>query len=73
LGKVLTVPHHKNLNHATKWLHEPQTWADPLDLREVEWGDKYWNDLAQDSDMWWALVNIVMKLQVPQNAGNLSS
>ena len=24
-----------------------------------------WIDLAQDKDRWWALVNDVMKLQVP--------
>jgi hypothetical protein len=24
-----------------------------------------WIDLAQDRDRWWALVNSVMKLQVP--------
>jgi len=26
--------------------------------------------LVQDMDRWWALVNVVMNLQVPQNAGN---
>ena len=24
-----------------------------------------WIDLAQDRDTWWALVNVVMNLQVP--------
>jgi hypothetical protein len=29
----------------------------------------YWIDVAQDSNQWRALVNIVMNLQVPWNAG----
>jgi hypothetical protein len=29
-----------------------------------------WIDLAQDMDSWWALVNALMNLQVPQNVGN---
>jgi hypothetical protein len=29
-----------------------------------------WIDLAQDRDRWWALVNVIMNLQVLQNAGN---
>jgi len=29
-----------------------------------------WIDLASDRDIWWALVNVVMNLQVPQNVGN---
>jgi len=32
-----------------------------------------WIDVAQDSDRWRALVNAVMNLQVPQNAGNFST
>jgi len=31
------------------------------------------NDLAQNRNGWQALVNAVMNLQVPQNAGNFSS
>jgi hypothetical protein len=33
------------------------------------WGMN-WVDLARDRDSWRALVNVVMTLQVPQNAGN---
>jgi hypothetical protein len=32
-----------------------------------------WIDLAQDRDRWQALVNVIMNLQVPQNAGNFLS
>jgi len=41
-----------------------------MDLQEVEWGGMDWIDLAQDTDRWRALVNVIMNLQVPQNAGN---
>jgi hypothetical protein len=30
-----------------------------------------WIDLAQDRDKWWAVVNTVIKVRVPQNEGNL--
>jgi hypothetical protein len=29
-----------------------------------------WIYLVKDRDRWWALVNAVMKLRVPKNAGN---
>jgi len=37
-----------------------------------KWAGRAMNciDLAQDRDRWWALVNLVMNLQVPCNAGN---
>jgi predicted small integral membrane protein len=36
-----------------------------VDLVEVGWSDVGWIGLAQDRDRWRALVNAVMKLQVP--------
>jgi hypothetical protein len=43
-----------------------------MDLREIVW-DMDWIDLAQDKDQWRALVNTVMNLRVPKNAGNFLS
>ena len=40
-----------------------------MDLEEVGWGMDL-IDLTQDRDRWLALVNMVMKLRVPQNSGN---
>ena len=41
-------------------------WEDNIkkDLQEVECGGMGWKELAQDRDMWRALVNPVMKLRV---------
>jgi hypothetical protein len=44
-----------------------------MDLREVEWDCMDWIDLAQDRDQWRALVNTVMKIPVPLNAGKFLS
>jgi hypothetical protein len=44
-----------------------------IDLREIGWGGMDWSHLAQDKDRWWALVNMVMNLRVPQNAGKFLS
>jgi hypothetical protein len=51
-----------------------QRWVEiRMDLGEVGWGDVDWIGLAQDRDKWRATVNVVMNLQVPLNAGKLSS
>jgi hypothetical protein len=50
-------------------------WVDniKMDLRLIVWDGMDWIDLAQDRDQWRALVDIVMDLRVPQNAGNFLS
>jgi hypothetical protein len=42
-------------------------WEDniQLDLQEVGSGGTDWIEVAQDTDKWWALVNVVMNLRVP--------
>jgi hypothetical protein len=36
-----------------------------MDLKETEWDGVDWIDMAQDSDQWRALVNMVLNLRVP--------
>jgi hypothetical protein len=50
-------------------------WVDniKIDLREIRWDGVDWIDLAQDRDQWRALVNTVMNLRVPYNAGKFLS
>ena len=47
-------------------------WQDniKMDLQEVGCGVMDQIDLAEDGDRWWALVDEVLNLQVPQNVGN---
>jgi len=42
-------------------------WEDniKMDLQEVGYRDMDWTDLAEDRDMWRALVNAVMNCRVP--------
>jgi hypothetical protein len=41
-------------------------WEDniKMDLQEVGWGGMEWIVLAQDRNMWWALVNAIMNFRV---------
>jgi hypothetical protein len=44
-----------------------------MDYRETGWGGVGWIDLAQDRNQCRALVNTIMNLRVPQNAGKFLS
>jgi hypothetical protein len=50
-------------------------WMDniQIDLREIGWDVMDWIDLAQDRDQWRAVVNTVMNIRVPYNAGKFLS
>jgi hypothetical protein len=40
-----------------------------MGLREIGWDGMDWIDMAQDRNQWRALVNTVLNLQAPYNAG----
>jgi hypothetical protein len=44
-----------------------------MDLIETEWDGVDWIDMALDRDQWKALVNTVLNLRVPLNAGKFLS
>jgi hypothetical protein len=44
-----------------------------MDLRETGWDGMDWIDLTEDRDQWRALVNTIINLRVPQNAGKFLS
>jgi hypothetical protein len=50
-------------------------WVDniKMDLGEMGWGDVEWIGLAKDRNWWRTLVNSVLNLRVPRNAGKPSS
>jgi hypothetical protein len=50
-------------------------WVDNIKtgLREIGWAGMDWIDLAKDKEHWRALVNTVMNLWVPLNAGTFLS
>jgi hypothetical protein len=50
-------------------------WVDNIRmyLGEVGWGDVGWIGLSQDRNRWRAVLNLVLNLWVPWNAGKLSS
>jgi len=41
-----------------------------MDLREIGWEVVNWIHLGQDRGQWWAAVNMVMNLRVPQKTEN---
>jgi hypothetical protein len=53
--------------------HVARTGEKRMDLREIGCDGKDWIDLAQDRDQWRALVNAVINLRVPKNAGKFLS
>jgi hypothetical protein len=41
-----------------------------MNFKEISFKSVDWSDLVQDREKWQALVNVVMHLPVPQDAGN---
>jgi hypothetical protein len=44
-----------------------------IDFKRIGWDDTDWINLAKEKDQWRALVNTVMNLRVPKNAGKFLS
>jgi hypothetical protein len=44
-----------------------------MELREVEWEGVDWMHQAQGRNQWYALMDTVMNLCIPQKAGNFLS
>ena len=41
-----------------------------MDLTDIRWEGMGWFSVVQDTDRWRAVMNAVMNLRVPKNAGN---
>jgi hypothetical protein len=57
-------------------LVEPRhKWEDNIKLyiKEIDLDVMDWINVAQDRDKWWHVVNMVMNLQVAQNAGSVTN
>jgi hypothetical protein len=70
LGEVLRNTHCKNVSRYVSLKQKPRTWTDTViglskEKRQVGRGGMEWIQLAQDKDMWRALVNVVMNIRVP--------
>jgi hypothetical protein len=50
-------------------------WVDniKIDFKEIGWDGMDWINLVQDRDQWRTLVNAVMNLRIPKNAGKFLS
>jgi hypothetical protein len=44
-----------------------------MNVREIGWSVMGWISLAQDRDLWRAVVNTIMNLRVPKNSGKFLS
>jgi hypothetical protein len=42
-------------------------------VKEIDWDGVDWINVAQDRGKWWHVVNMVVNLQVAQNAGSVTN